>query len=187
MQVLEWGDLPGNPLQKESAVTVGVFDGIHRGHLLLLEKTRATGLFSVAVTFKEHPRRSLKPQRPHTDIISLNEKIRVFGELGTDALILIDFSPEFSRMSGEDFLMTLEKSANMRALVIGRDFKCGSGGSFRAGQISAFCKQRNIACEIVEPLLEGGLPVSSSRIRAALAAGDLAKAETLLGHPLNPL
>jgi len=184
MQLVKWEDLAKNPLEKESAVTIGVFDGVHRGHLLLLEKTKSKGLFSVVVTFTEHPRRALKPEKTHIDIISQEEKINVFKSLGIDALVLIDFSLEFSKTSGEDFLDSLSRYVNMRYLIIGNDFKCGHNGSFNSEKISGFCTKKKISCEIVPPLSEGGIPISSSRIRAALIAGDRRQAELLLGRRL---
>jgi riboflavin kinase/FMN adenylyltransferase len=169
--------------ERKSAVTIGVFDGVHRGHRALIGKIQGKGgIKSLVVSFKQNPRRFLHPERETLDIIGLDEKISIFEGLGVDALVLIDFSLDFCRIDGGDFIETLWKNAGMAYLAIGRDFKCGYRGSLDAGRIKALCETLGVECEIVQPVMDGGLPVSSSRIRAALASGDRETAERLLGR-----
>jgi riboflavin kinase/FMN adenylyltransferase len=175
-----------------SAITIGVFDGVHRGHCELIEKINskkingyAKNIQSMVVTFKEHPRRTLHPEKPHTEIISAEEKIAIFELLGIDVLLLIDFTPEFSKMRGEEFIKTLVCGAKAAYIAIGEDFKCGHDGGTNAPKIKSICCALGVECEIVAPVLEGGKPVSSSRIRGALAEGDIKTAELLLGRNFN--
>ncbi|MDR3325453.1 MAG: FAD synthetase family protein [Spirochaetaceae bacterium] len=187
MQVIDWEEFVrrGWGGERKSAATIGVFDGIHRGHRALVGKiTGRAPALSLVVSFKRNPRRFLHPDRETLDIMGLDEKIGIFEGLGVDALVLIDFSLDFRRMDGVDFIKALARNAGMAYLAIGRDFRCGCGGSLDAGLIKGLCETLGVECEIVQPVMDGGLPVSSSRIRAALAAGDRATAERLLGRSL---
>ncbi|MDR3301846.1 MAG: FAD synthetase family protein [Spirochaetaceae bacterium] len=183
MQIIAWGDFVQRGLGEERkyAVTIGVFDGVHRGHRALIGKIQGKGK-SLVVSFTRHPQRFLHPEREMLDIIGLDEKISIFEGLGVDALVLIDFSLDFCRMDGGAFIKTLAQNAGMAYLAIGRDFKCGYRGSLDAARIKALCETLGVECEIVQPVMDAGLPVSSSRIRAALAAGDRETAERLLGR-----
>ncbi|MDR2865417.1 MAG: FAD synthetase family protein [Spirochaetaceae bacterium] len=185
MYILDWEEFIKKPISKASAVTIGVFDGVHRGHQLLIGKIKSKGLFSLVVSFKQHPRRLLRPEQEFRDIISLEEKIAILEEYRIDAALLIDFSLDFGKIKGKDFIKILTKNAGMRYLAIGKDFKCGYKGVFGASQIQAWCHEIGIECEIVEPVADSGVPVSSSRIRGALASGDRETAERLLGRPLR--
>jgi riboflavin kinase/FMN adenylyltransferase len=116
------------------------------------------------------------------EISTLEEKIGILRGLGVDAIILIDFSGGFSRMDGEDFVRILAK--DMRYLALGENFRCGRGASFDARSVKSLCETLGLICEIVPPVLEGGEPVSSSRIREALRSGDRQSAEKMLGRKL---
>jgi riboflavin kinase/FMN adenylyltransferase len=182
MEIVKWEEFVSGEAAVSSALTIGVFDGVHRGHRALIEKVKSQKMRSMVVTFSRHPRRTLHPERPHIDIITREEQVAIFASLGIDVLVLIDFSPEFSRMGGEEFIKTLVRSACAKYIAIGKDFKCGHGGKTDAEEIKSICAALNVECEIVPPVLEGGQPISSSRIRRALAAGDTKTAEILLGE-----
>ncbi|GMO28615.1 MAG: FAD synthetase family protein [Spirochaetaceae bacterium] len=183
MRVISWGELKKTPFTKPSAVSCGVFDGVHRGHRALINAVKSrSDLQSVIVTFSEHPRCVLFPERRTEEIITLEKKIELLSALEVETLVLVDFSNEFRLLEGAVFIETLFKNACMRLFVIGRDFKCGHGGSFKAEQIVNFCSKLGIETNIVPPVLDGGAPVSSSRIRAALGAGDNETAKRLLGY-----
>jgi riboflavin kinase/FMN adenylyltransferase len=181
MEIVSWEEFAGSAAEVPSALTIGVFDGVHRGHRALIEKVKSQKLRSMVVTFSRHPRRTLHPERPHIDIITSEEQIAIFESLGIDALVLIDFSPEFSRMGGEEFIKTLVRGACAKYIAIGKDFKCGHGGKTDAEEINSICAALDVECEIITPVLEGGQPISSSRIRRALATGDTETAGILLG------
>jgi riboflavin kinase/FMN adenylyltransferase len=191
MEIVKWEEFVNGGTATPSALTIGVFDGVHRGHRALIEKVKAASttkvrkMRSLVVTFSCHPRRTLHPERPHTNIITSEEQIAIFASLGIDILVLIDFSTEFSRMGGEEFIKTLVRGACAKYIAIGEDFKCGHGGETDAEEIKSICAALDIECEIVPPVLECGEPISSSRIRRALAAGDTKTAELLLGRCLK--
>jgi riboflavin kinase/FMN adenylyltransferase len=185
MIIIDWDDFVAGAREKrDSAVTVGVFDGVHLGHRALISRVTASGLRSIVVTFRTNPRHVLFPHRGTRDIISLDEKVAVMAALGVDVLVLVDFTPEFADMSGAAFIRALYRAAAMRSLVIGHDFTCGAGGRFKPDDIAALCATLGVACDVVPAVLDAGRPVSSSRIRAALAAGNHAEAARLLGRPL---
>ncbi|MDR2491596.1 MAG: FAD synthetase family protein [Spirochaetaceae bacterium] len=209
MRIINWDDAAaGNCFEHElCAVTVGVFDGVHRGHRELIKRitgrrecsaegsaadegaASGAALTPVIVTFRQNPRRLLFPHKETLDIITLDEKLALFEQAGIAACILIDFSPAFASKSGADFIRSLLVKMNMRLMVIGANFCCGKGGSFNAAEIKAFAETFDgggtaggAVCEIVPPVMDAGEPVSSSRIRAALANGDARLAARLLGE-----
>jgi riboflavin kinase/FMN adenylyltransferase len=182
MRILEWEEFARNGVGEPAALTVGVFDGVHRGHRALIEKIKQQGLLSCVVTFRQHPRRMLRPEADTLEISTLDEKIGILRGLGVDSIVLIDFSGGFGKMEGEDFVRILAK--DMRYLALGGNFRCGRGASFDAQAIKTLCGTLGVRCEIVPPVLEGGEPVSSSRIRAALRSGDRLGAEKMLGRKL---
>ncbi|MDR2490470.1 MAG: FAD synthetase family protein [Spirochaetaceae bacterium] len=154
---------------------------------LVPHKSSAMGLARltpVIVTFRENPRRLLFPNKATLDIISLDEKCALFERAGIAACILIDFTPDFAQQSGEAFIRGLLTNTNMRYMAIGADFRCGRNGSFSAPAIKTLVEgdDRPAVCEIVPPVMDDGQPVSSSRIRAALAAGNMSLAARLLGE-----
>lgn len=179
MFITSWHELK---IESPSAVSCGVFDGLHRGHRALIDAvTRRSGLQSVVVTFRKNPRSILRPEHHVGDVITLEKKIERLTALGVDTLVLVDFSNEFRAMSGEEFIKSLIDKASMRLFVIGEDFKCGAGGAFDANCIVKFCEKNNVETLVVKPVLDGGAPISSSRIRAALRNGDNETAVRLLG------
>jgi riboflavin kinase/FMN adenylyltransferase len=184
MRVLEWGDFtgPGSPALGETAMTIGVFDGIHRGHQALMERILRSGLLPVVITFRHNPKKVLKPHSYHGDILSIDRKLRLFEQMGVGITVMIDFSEKFSRLDGKGFIDLLKDRGNLRYLVIGSNFRCGYRLDTAAALIKEMNEARGIPTEVVESVLSEGKPVSSSRIRAAIAAGCLVEAAALLGR-----
>ena len=191
MQVLDWDTFiaprPGPaPALKALAVSIGVFDGVHRGHRVLLERICAVpDALPAVVTFRQNPQRILCPQNFPGDILTLEQKLAVFEELGIQQTVLIDFSEKFSIIRGRDFIDCLITSAPVRFLALGRNFRCGYGSDTGVEEIRKRAGERGIETWIAAPVMEGGLRVSSSRIRKALASGDRELAERLLGRSLD--
>jgi len=188
MQVIEWQKFLEDGLpnkEKLSSMTIGVFDGVHRGHRSLIEKIVAhnTNNVPVVITFRQNHKKS-----KHTpDIQTFHQKIEILEQLGVKITLAIDFTDSFRRMGGIEFLEVLLKRGNIGFFAVGSDFRCGYKLDTDAAAIQEFFTSRNIPVEIVPEVLEGGLPISSSRIRAAIANGDLALAEKMLGRPLCEL
>jgi FAD synthase len=163
-------------------MTVGVFDGVHRGHAELIKRIVSRGPCPTVVTFRENPKKILSPRRYEGDIFSLEQKLAAFEELGAVRVILIDFSEKFSKMNGWEFIDSLESRGGAVSLTIGAGFRCGYRHETGADLIRQKNELKGIPTEIVPPVLWGNEPVSSSRIRSAISRGDLAEAGALLGR-----
>lgn len=191
MKVISWQELLNMPqpffLDQKADVgaSIGVFDGVHRGHTALLEKVLASSPGkAVVVTFKQSPQAHLFPQRFPGYLYSLNQRLEVFNAMGIDLVCLIDFSPEFGRMSGKDFIGLIQERLKLRYLAIGSNFRCGYGLDTDVQRISELNSEKGIQTDILPPVFWAGEPVSSSRIRTAIARGDLVEATELFGRDI---
>ena len=191
MRVLEWEDFITQKPDAEDrplAITIGVFDGVHRGHTVLLERiVSLEGALPTVVTFRQNPLAVLRPQEFLGDIFTLEQKLRIFEEMGVAQTVLIDFSPQFSKTKGGDFIDLLIKRRPVRLLALGPNFRCGYRMDTGVQEIRA--RTRTLAAGLETwtacPVMEGGRPVSSSRVRQAIAAGAFEEAALLLGRPLE--
>jgi FAD synthase len=188
MLTLDWTTFAASGLERTEfagrglAMTIGVFDGIHRGHQALLERALLPGLPAAAITFARSPKFILRPETDEGDIMGPEQKLRLFEQMGIALTVMIDFSEKFSKLSGREFIDLLRDRGNLRFLVIGGNFRCGYRHSADAAFIKAMNLESGIPTEVTEPVIAGGAQVSSSRIRAAIARGGLAEAAELLGR-----
>lgn len=184
MRVLDWQALVGGTLgiHEQTAMTIGVFDGVHQGHQALIAKILRQGFMPTVITFRQNPKRILSPETYGGDIVSLPQKLAIFEDLGVSQTILIDFSENFSTLKGQEFINTLIRWGKLAYLVIGSNFRCGYRLDTDATLISEMNAARGIITEVVPPVEDGALPVSSSRIRAAIVAGDFTRAQRALGR-----
>ena len=185
MQVIDWKQFLKDGLEcgeKLSSVTIGVFDGVHRGHQSLIERivTHNANNVPVVITFRQNHKTEKRAQK---DIQSFRQKIAVFESLGVKITLVIDFTESFMRMPGIEFLEILLKHGKPGFLAIGSGFRCGYRLDTDAEAIQKFFTSHDIPVEIVPQVLEGGTPISSSRIRDAIASGDFLLAEKMLGRP----
>lgn len=181
MLIIDWQEFLKNGLpinDKPFSVTVGVFDGVHRGHKALIEQVISHNATPVVFTFREPAH---KNEREVNTIQTFKEKALALESLGVQILIVVDFTESFSRMSGKEFLETLLAHMNIGFFAVGANFRCGWGLDTNASAIRDFFTKRSIPTEIVPEVLHDGLPISSSRIREALAEGDLDLAQEMLG------
>jgi riboflavin kinase/FMN adenylyltransferase len=170
------------------AVAVGNFDGVHRGHQALVAaahaRARATTGACVALTFDPHPAQILQPDRPLRRLMSEEQRAECLAALGVDVLAVLPFTRELAALSPEDFAeKVLAGRLGAKAVVVGEDFRFGRA---RAGDVAVLHDLgRRLGFEVVPvpAVLHGGLPVSSTRIREALLAGDVGAAASLLGRP----
>jgi riboflavin kinase/FMN adenylyltransferase len=185
MRVTEWDDFihGADGGEKGLAVTIGVFDGVHRGHQALIQRILAQDLHSVVITFKQNPKKVLNAHNFAGDIYSLEEKLAIFEQMGVEETALIDFSGNFSKLSGREFVNLLKTRRAIRFLAVGSNFRCGYRLDTDAAALRNMAGKEDIRTELVCPVMEGRHSVSSSRIRAAIRAGDLKGAELLLGRP----
>ncbi|WP_353224880.1 bifunctional riboflavin kinase/FAD synthetase [Salinisphaera sp. C84B14] len=169
------------------ALTIGNFDGLHRGHQAIVrqlrERAQALGVPSVLMSFEPMPREFFAPERAPARLSSPREKMRMAQALGVDIFAWARFDAEFAGMSPHAFLEDLLSARlNAHYLLVGEDFRFGQK---RAGDIEtlrAFAHDREMEVAPLPDVQVDGARVSSTRVRDALAAGDVAQANRLLGH-----
>ncbi|MCL1955299.1 MAG: FAD synthetase family protein [Spirochaetes bacterium] len=170
----------GLPLeQKKTSLTVGVFDGVHRGHQALIANIVSYNAeyVPVVVTFRE--------PKIKDSIQSFRQKAEMLESLGVKILVVIDFTESFKQIKGIEFLEILLKHGNLGFFTVGGSFRCGYQLDTSAQEIKTFFTSHNVPVTIFPEVMEGSLPVSSSRIRSAINSGDLRLAEVMLGRPFS--
>jgi riboflavin kinase / FMN adenylyltransferase len=184
-------DLSGLSVPEETrkpgvVATIGAFDGVHRGHQWLLgqvgARAQALGLASMAVTFDPDPALVLYPDRGFTMLSDRAEKEALIRRQGIDVVLVFEFTRELSLLEPEDFIALLEADHQLDELWVGSDFAMGRD---RSGTISALVRigaAAGFALHVVPPLRAHTQTVSSTRIRALLASGDVRGTAALLGH-----
>ena len=181
---------PGIPRDQGTVVTVGTFDGVHRGHWeVLLEIRRralATGRRSVLLTFDPHPLRIVRPGQAPPLLTTPVEKKEILAESGLDYAVFLAFTPELSRYEPRRFVTeVLVGRLGVQELVIGHDHGFGRGRSGDAETLRQIGQELGFGVDVVPPVMVNGQPISSSAIRAALQAGDAPAAARALGRPYS--
>jgi riboflavin kinase/FMN adenylyltransferase len=170
------------------AVTIGVFDGLHLGHLDILrralERAREDGGPCVVVSFDPHPELVLAPSfRALPPLMPIPEKRDRLRELGVDAFEVIPFTRELASLSPEEFVdRHLVGPFHPSWLVVGANFALGAGRAGNLERLAAIGRARGFRLDAVPLRLMDGAPISSTRIRECLVAGQVAEAGRLLGH-----
>ena len=172
----------------EPAVTVGNFDGVHRGHQSLVaaavSEARALGGTAVALTFDPHPSRVLSPDRAPASLMTLDQKAEALAGLGLDRLAVLPFTFELSRESASEFARrVLREALGARVVVVGEGFRFGRGREGDLGLLARLGRELGFEVRGSPPVLHEGAPISSTRIREALARGAVAAARDMLGRP----
>ncbi len=170
-----------------TAVAIGNFDGLHRGHMAVIgamrEAATAKGLVPSVLTFEPHPRRFFKPDAPVFRLARLRDKLAGLREAGVKQVVMPRFDSEFAQLSAHDFLdQVLAKQLGAKVVVTGENFAFGHQRGGDVAMLKAWGKKHNIEIITISPVRIDGDICSSSAIRAAIAAGDVAKATKLLGH-----
>ncbi len=168
-----------------AALTMGVFDGVHRGHVALLDATRdaARSAASVALVFDPHPDELLRPGVRIPRLAPLAVNLERIAAVGVDHAIPLRFDEALRSLSPEDFLDALAPSIELRTMTMTPETAFGRGRAGTLERMRDLGAERGFAVVAIDPLVIDGAPVSSSRIRTALAAGDVEGAGKLLGHP----
>jgi len=178
------------PDLRPCVTALGAFDGIHLGHALLIataiERGRALGLPAVVCTFDPHPTRVLWPQRAPLPIATLEDNLERMTGLGADAVLVIPFTLEFSRIEAEAFVDDIVvRMLGAREVVVGFNYTFGHDARGTAALLTELGPLRGFAARVLPPLRLQGQTVSSSAIRQLLLDGDAARAAELLGHPYS--
>jgi riboflavin kinase/FMN adenylyltransferase len=179
--------LRASDLPREGVVTIGNFDGVHRGHRRILEtvvsRARAAGRPSVAITFEPHPLAVLRPDHAPPRLQTLRQKEEAIEAIGVEWLLVVPFTRDFSLTEPEDFARGfLAERLRVREVVLGAHFAFGRGKRGDLALLQRLGPEIGFVAEGVEEVMVGGEPVSSTRVREALAGGDVALARELLGR-----
>jgi riboflavin kinase / FMN adenylyltransferase len=169
-------------------VTVGNFDGVHRGHQALVaaavSRARDASAACVALTFDPHPARVLQPERAPRSLMTVEHKAECLGALGVDVLAVLAFTRGLAAEDPEGFARgVLAGTLGARAVVVGEEFRFGNARAGDVALLRRLGERLEFDVFAVPPVMHEGRPVSSTRIRDSLAAGDVAGAAALLGRP----
>jgi riboflavin kinase/FMN adenylyltransferase len=166
--------------------TLGNFDGLHRGHQAvmaeLVRTSRYRGGPSVAVTFDPHPLTVVHPERAPGLLSPTDEKLEAMAAVGVDVALVVDFTPDIASEDAVTFLSWLGVSRGSH-LVLGYDFQMGRDRACDLTRLSELGAELGFGLDIVPPVEHDGLPISSSRVRASVSAGEVQDAAAMLGRP----
>lgn len=179
---------PLPPLPNGTTVTVGSFDGVHLGHQAVLHeidrRARAAGRASVLVTFDPHPLEIVNPEAAPPLLTTGPERLEILALSPLDYVLLLRFDRHLAGLSPEEFVRDILVSrCSVRELVIGHDHGFGRGRSGDVETLRRLGAAQGFEVDVVDPVDFGGQHVSSSRIRRAVAGGDLITARAMLGRP----
>jgi riboflavin kinase/FMN adenylyltransferase len=168
--------------------TIGVFDGLHRGHQQIIARARelATerGLPTVLVTFTPHPSEVVRPGSHPPQLITNTRKAELAAALGVDVVVFLPFTLEFSKLSPEQFVHeVLVAHLHAAAVVVGQNFRFGHQAAGDIAMLAELGSRWGFEAEGVALLADGGLPISSTYIRSCVEAGDVTAAGEALGRP----
>lgn len=186
MQVVRLSS-PGARGWPAPAVSVGNFDGVHRGHQALVatavEDARTGGGTAVVLVFDPHPSHVLSPDRAPEALMTVEQKAEVLASLGVDFLVVLPFTPELSRQPPEAFARDVLLGAlGVRLVVVGSNFRFGRARAGDLDSLSRLGQDLGFRVHGVPPVQHQGAPISSTRIREALARGAVEAAADLLGR-----
>lgn len=178
---------PAGTFPAGSVVTMGVFDGFHRGHEALVRRTvghaHRLNLPAVLVTFSPHPLVVLAPGGAPRQLLSIDDRVSHALSLGIEVVVVLPFTVSLALQSAEDFVADgLVGALGIRQLVVGDNFRCGRGGEGDAARLAGLGGAYGFRVEAVDLVEAAGQRCSSTELRRRLARGDVAGARELLGR-----
>lgn len=190
MERIYWSDFISEKksiFDKAAALTIGSFDGPHKGHESLfnsvLKAAEKKNLIPGLVTFTQALPGLKHPDDYLGDISTLEQRLLQFEEIGFSFVLLIDFNSDFMKISGQDFFKLLSEKLNLRYLAEGQDFHCGHKGLFGIKDIQIFCEQNGIEVDVCSLVQTEGKRISSSFLRQLIKNGRFSEASELLERP----
>jgi len=186
--MLRWRGVDGTPTGwGRCVVTIGMYDGVHRGHQQIIAAAAARGgelgLPSVVVTFDPHPSEVVRPGSHPSILTAPGRKAELVDQLGIDALCVLPFTPEFSRLPPDEFVHTvLVQRLHTAAVIVGANFRFGHKAAGDVAQLAALGRRFGFTAEGVPLVGADDVELSSTYIRACVAAGDVDRAARALGR-----
>jgi riboflavin kinase/FMN adenylyltransferase len=180
---------PGFPTHRPVSLAVGVFDGVHLGHQELLKRAVADAAelehgIPAVLTFDPNPAKLTRPESYLGDLSTRRLRLEFFARSGIEEAIVVEFDDRFASIRGFDFLeRIMTMFPYLRLMVVGYDFHLGYKRDVHASELSRWMAERGVRVDIVPALKDNTGSISSSRIRRAVAVGDLELAASLLGRP----
>jgi len=180
--------IPPAAKRRPCVLSIGNFDGVHRGHRALLQQAvdaaQQSSLIAAAMTFEPHPREFLDPARAPSRVANLRDKVEGLRQAGIEHVYVEHFSRRFAALSAEAFVRdVLVAGCAVRRMLVGDDFRFGAGRRGDLALLRRMGEDADFQVDQIGAVVDAGGRISSSRIRAALQNGDLAGASDLLGHP----
>jgi riboflavin kinase/FMN adenylyltransferase len=179
-------DLAKVSLRQETVLTVGAFDGVHRGHQILVkrvvERARATDRLAALITFHPHPIVVLAPDRAPSYLTTPGEKAALLERLGVDLLVLLPFDLEVAATPAREFMASVSEHLRVRELWVGADFALGRNREGDVNRLQELGLELGYDVHVVGPVKRGQGVISSSRIRALIREGQVEEAAQLLGR-----
>jgi len=179
--------LPTQPLARRTVLTIGNFDGVHRGHQALiarlLDRAHSSERWAGVITFDPHPLTVLAPQRTLPFLTNLEERLELLAALALDFVVLHPFTVETARTPARVFASLLSQQLRLSELWVGPDFTLGRQQEGDVAALADLGKEYGFSVRVVPPYCLGGQSVRSTRIRTLLLEGDVTQAAHLLGRP----
>lgn len=172
-------------ISEKTAVSLGKFDGIHRGHVRLtesLKEKKKLGLKTVIFTFDISPKQRITGKSVNKAITTNSEKMQLFAEKGMDYVVECPFTPELMRMEPEDFVEMIVQRLHIKSFVVGTDFHYGYKGRGDYHLLQKLSGQYGYDVDVVDKVQENGRDISSTYVRKEILAGRMEAANRLLGY-----
>ena len=193
MRIFSWEQVAGGKFSGDlrdagTALTIGSFDGPHLGHRSLFEAVlsqRGKGLACGVLTFTKSLRGYKNQGGYEGDVVSLSQKIESLSAAGFDFAVVVDFSADFGRIEGRDFISVLVRNCGLRYLAEGSDFRCGYKGSTGMDKIKKIAGEFGFSVDTIGSVISEGERVSSSRIRSCVLRKEFSLAQKMLLRPFE--
>lgn len=174
---------------EETYIALGSFDGLHLGHLSLIDKSielaRKNNAKSMVFTFSNHPLTSINPNKAPKLIMNNEEKIEIIKKIGVDILALVEFDEEFMKISSENFVKFLVENYNAKGIVVGFNYKFGYKNKGNINLLKELSEKYNFELYVMDAYKYKDEVISSSRIRKEIAEGDISEANTMLNRSFS--
>ncbi|MCH8309129.1 MAG: bifunctional riboflavin kinase/FAD synthetase [Chloroflexi bacterium] len=184
-------DLSQLSVDRDSVLTIGVFDGVHRGHVHLIRRltseAQSAGMLSGVVTFRNHPKTVLRPDFKTNYISDLEERVRLLKGHGVDFVVPVTFDRDLAQLPAEQFLARLSDRLRMKALVVGPDFAMGRNRDGTLETLPLLGRKLGFTFKSVDLLKDSDNPVKSTVIRKLIAEGNVESVSRMLGRNFSAI